>query len=169
MRVRVRDMRAEDEEAVAAVNLAAGRMFDEAGVELPPDDPAETLARAGAVLVAEDPGSGRVVGSAAVGTVDGALHLEELAVDPAVGRRGVGSRLLEEVCARAHGQGRPAVTLTTFRDLSWNGPWYARRGFREVHEAEWGPQLRRVWGEEAPIRVAPRVVMRRELRRTWMC
>ncbi|MBE3001421.1 GNAT family N-acetyltransferase [Nocardiopsis sp. HNM0947] len=163
MQVRVREMRSEDTGALAEVNLAAGRMFADAGIELPPDDPEETFDHAEAVLVAEDPGTGRVLGSAAVGTVDGALHLEELAVDPAVGRRGVGSRLLEEVCARARAQGRRAVTLTTFRDLSWNGPWYARRGFREVPEAEWGPQLHRLWEDEAPIRVAPRVVMRREV------
>lgn len=163
MQVRVRGMQARDTDAVARVILAAGRMFAEAGVDLPPDDPAETLAHAEAVLVAEDLGSGRVVGSAAVGTVDGALHLEELAVDPAVGRRGVGSLLLEEVCGRARAQGSPAVTLTTFRDLPWNGPWYSRRGFREVPGTQWGPQLRHLWEQEAPIRVAPRIVMRREI------
>ena len=57
------------------------------------------------------------------------------------------------------------MTLTTFRDVEWNGPWYTRRGFREVCEAEWGPQLRRVWEQEAQIRIAPRVVMRRGIRR----
>lgn len=165
MRVAVRPMRVEDEDVVVAVARAAGAMFADAGMELPPDDPRGMTAHAERVLVAEDPAAGRVVGLAATGTVDGALHLEELAVDPAVGRRGVGSRLLEEVCGRALEEGLPAVTLTTFRDVAWNGPWYTRRGFREVREAEWGPQLRRVWDQEAKIRVAPRLVMRRELRR----
>lgn len=166
MQVQVRQMRAGDGSAVAAVSRAAETMFVDAGMDLPPDDPAGTVACAERVLVAEDPAVGRVVGLAASGTVDGALHLEELAVDPAVGRRGVGSRLLEEVCRQALDKGLSAVTLTTFRDVSWNGPWYTRRGFREVCEAEWGPQLRRVWDQEAEIRVAPRVVMRRELRRS---
>lgn len=130
MQVRVREMRAGDGAAVAAVSHAAGRMFADAGMELPPDDPAEMVAHAERVLVAEDPAAGRVVGLAATGTVDGALHLEELAVDPALGRQGVGSRLLEQVCGRALEEGFTAVTLTTFRDVSWNGPWYTRRGFR---------------------------------------
>lgn len=163
MQVRVREMRAGDEAAVAAVARAAGTVFVDAGMELPPDDPAGTVACAERTLVAEDPAAGRVVGLAATGTVDGSLHLEELSVDPAVGRRGVGSQLLEEVCGRAREEGFPAVTLTTFRDVSWNGPWYTRRGFQEVCEAEWGPQLRRVWDQEAQIRIAPRIVMRREL------
>ncbi|WP_017611143.1 GNAT family N-acetyltransferase [Nocardiopsis xinjiangensis] len=164
MQVRVRGMRAGDGAAVAAVARAAGTLFADAGLVLPPDDPAEMVACAERVLVAEGPAAGRVVGLAATGTVDGALHLEELAVDPAVGRRGVGSRLLAKVCGCALEEGFPAVTLTTFRDVPWNGPWYARRGFREVGGAEWGPQLRRVWEQEAQIRVAPRVVMRRGLR-----
>jgi len=166
MQVRVRQMRTGDGAVVAAVSRAAGTVFADAGLVLPPDDPAETVALAERVLVAEDPAASRVVCLAAFGTVDGTLHLEELSVDPAAGRRGVGSRLLEAVCGCALEEGLPAVTLTTFRDVSWNGPWYTRRGFREVREAEWGPQLRRVWDQEAGIRIAPRVVMRRDLRWT---
>jgi hypothetical protein len=31
-------------------------------------------------------------------------------------------------------RGLPAVTLTTFRDVPWNGPFYAKLGFRELSE-----------------------------------
>ena len=107
MQVRVREMRAGDGAAVAAVAQAAGAMFADAGLVLPPDDPAGMVALAERVLVAEGPAAGRAVGLAALGTVDGALHLEELSVDPAVGRRGVGSRLLEAVCGCALEEGFP--------------------------------------------------------------
>ena len=44
-----------------------------------------------------------------------AAHLEEIDVHPDHGRRGLGRRLIAEVCGWADEQGYPAVTLTTFR------------------------------------------------------
>lgn len=151
-------MRPEDEPRVVEVSLAADTVFAEAGVVLPPDDPREMLAHAERVLVAE---ARTVVGLAATVTVDGCPHLEQLAVHPGHGRRGIGSALLEAVCAEAAGHTR--LTLTTFRDLPWNGPWYADRGFTVLPREEWGPGLEEVWRaeERAGIRVLPRVVMAR--------
>jgi 4-diphosphocytidyl-2-C-methyl-D-erythritol kinase len=42
------------------------------------------------------------------------VHVEEMDVLPAHGRRGLGSRLLAWVCAWARAQGYAAVTLSTF-------------------------------------------------------
>ncbi|MFE6450802.1 MULTISPECIES: GNAT family N-acetyltransferase [Nocardiopsis] len=179
-------MRPEDEPRVVEVSLAADTVFAAAGVVLPPDDPREVLAHAERVLVAEEPAGdtaavpaedpvgspvgnpaakGSVVGLAATVTVDGRPHLEQLAVHPDHGRRGIGGALLEAVCAEAAAAGHTRLTLTTFRDLPWNGPWYADRGFSVLPRAEWGPGLEGVWRaeERAGIRVLPRVVMVREL------
>jgi hypothetical protein len=52
--------------------------------------------------------------------------------------------LLDEVVRRA-GAG---VTLLTFRDIPWNGPWYAGHGFVELPEEEFGPELRTHWQAE---------------------
>ena len=161
--VEMRPMRPEDEPEAVEVSSAADTLFAEAGLILPPDDPRELFAHAEHTLVAIDPAAGRVRGLAATVTVDGCPHLEQLAVDPAHGRRGIGSALLEEVCSRARAAGHDAVTLTTFRDLAWNGPWYGQRGFDVLPRAVWGPGLTRLWGLEAAIRVAPRVVMVRVL------
>ncbi|MBB6170787.1 GNAT superfamily N-acetyltransferase [Nocardiopsis mwathae] len=144
--------------AVAA-SRAADTMFAEAGLDLPEDDPREMLAHVETVLVAGTP----VCGLAALTTLDGAAHLEQLAVHPDHGRRGVGSALLEAACAHARGAGRSAMTLTTFRDLPWNGPWYAERGFTELAPRDWGPQLAAQWRAEAGIRAAPRIAMLRPL------
>lgn len=159
--VPIRVMREEDVDAAAAVSLAAGGMFAEAGLVLPPDDPRETLGHARWVLLADGP----VRGLAAVGVLEGAAHLEELAVHPEHGRRGVGGALLEAACERAGAEGFAAMTLTTFRDVAWNAPWYARRGFCELAPSEWGPQLRAQWRHEeaAGIAVATRIAMRRRL------
>ena len=53
---------------------------------------------------------------------------------PASMRQGVGTRLLDRACEWARGQGYDAITLTTFADIAWNGPFYARRGFAETAE-----------------------------------
>lgn len=154
-------MRPEDVPRLVEVSRAADTVFADAGVVLPPDDPVEMLSHAEGVLVAEDP-FGLVVGLAATVTVDEVPHLEQLAVDPDHGRRGVGGSLVEAVCAEAAAEGHPRLTLTTFRDLPWNGPWYAARGFVVLPRGEWGPGLEEVWRSEADIRVLPRVVMVRE-------
>ncbi|MFC4560808.1 GNAT family N-acetyltransferase [Nocardiopsis mangrovi] len=159
--VEVRPLEQDDLPAAVATSLAADTVFADAGVVLPPDDPAEMLAHAAAVLVAGRP----VVGLAALVQLDGVAHLEQLAVHPAHGRRGIGAALLEAACGLARSQGSAAMTLTTFRDLAWNGPWYAARGFSPLPESEWGPGLRAQWRaeERAGILVAPRIAMRREL------
>ncbi|NYH54126.1 GNAT superfamily N-acetyltransferase [Nocardiopsis arvandica] len=161
----IRPMRPEDTSRLVEVSLAADTVFAGAGVVLPPDDPREMLAHAERVLVAGDPVTGApVVGLAATVAVDGRPHLEQLAVHPGHGRRGIGGALLEAVCAEAAAAGHARLTLTTFRDLPWNGPWYARRGFTVLPREEWGPGLEQVWEAEgrAGIRVLPRVVMVRE-------
>ena len=68
------------------------------------------------------------IGFALVDLVDGQPHLEEIDVDPAHGRRGVGRALLEAVCAWAREAGHAALSLTTFRDVAWNAPFYERAG-----------------------------------------
>ena len=68
--------------------------------------------------------------------IGGFAHLDELDVLPAYGRKGLGSALLDAVCTRAEQAEYPAVTLTTFRDIPWNAPFYWRRGFRAVVPSE---------------------------------
>ncbi|MDA0563958.1 GNAT family N-acetyltransferase [Streptomonospora sp. S1-112] len=159
--VPIRPLLPEDVEDVVAVSLAADTLFAEAGLVLPPDDPRAMLREARWVLVAHSP----VRGLAALTVLDGAAHLEQLAVHPDHGRRGVGSALLEAACAFARERGFAAMTLTTFRNVGWNAPWYARRGFAELPRERWGPQLRAQWRTEeaAGIMVAPRIAMRRPL------
>ena len=57
------------------------------------------------------------------------VHLEEIDVHPDHGRRGVGTKLVTTVCRWAWKRGYRAVTLTTFRDVPWNMPFYSRLGF----------------------------------------
>ncbi|MCZ8370174.1 MAG: GNAT family N-acetyltransferase [Porphyrobacter sp.] len=60
------------------------------------------------------------------------LHIWEMDVAPAFQRRGIGAGLVRAAQIDARNTGFKALTLTTFRDLPWNGPFYARLGFEEV-------------------------------------
>ena len=89
-------------------------------------------------------------------------HLEEIDVHPDHGRQGVGSRLVAVVCRWAERRGYQAVTLTTFRDVPWNMPFYARLGFQEIPMTELTPVLRSVLDDESNRGLDParRVAMR---------
>ena len=77
------------------------------------------------------------------------LHLEEIDVHPLHGRRGIGAALVETVCAWARDCGSAQVTLTTYRDIPWNGPFYARLGFKILSVDELTPKLRERVEDEA--------------------
>jgi N-acetylglutamate synthase-like GNAT family acetyltransferase len=157
--IELRVMREEDRAAATACDDAAMQTFRDAGLDLP-DDPEEI----GGDLVLVGLLDGRVVGVAAVELQDDAWHLAEMAVHPGAQRRGVGTSLLLDVLDRAHRAGVAAVTLTTFRDVPFNGPFYLRHGFEVVDETTY-PWLRSARAHERAtgIDLAPRVAMRRLL------
>jgi hypothetical protein len=76
--------------------------------------------------------------------------------------------LINRLDAHAAAENRPALTLTTFRDVPWNAPYYARLGFVMLGPAELGPELRDLIERET-ISIpsdAARVAMRRATRRS---
>jgi predicted GNAT superfamily acetyltransferase len=76
---------------------------------------------------------------------------------------GFGRALIDRVAAWAAAAGLPALTLTTFRDVPWNAPLYRHLGFRDLDEAEIGPELAAVLDHEASLGLDPalRTCMRR--------
>jgi len=60
------------------------------------------------------------------------LHVWEFAVQADHQRRGVGRQLLAHGIAVARQKGLASISLTTFRDIPWNGPFYERCGFRAI-------------------------------------
>lgn len=93
-------------------------------------------------------------------------HLEEMDVHPAHGRRGIGAALVRAVCDWAARSGYAELTLTTYRDLPWNMPFYARLGFEEVPVAARRPEVEAVFRAESArgFDSERRLVMRRVLR-----
>ena len=124
----------------------------------------EAAQEAGLLWVATDDRDAPV-GFALVLEIDGSAHLDELDVLPTHGRQGVGSALLEAVCSWARASGFHAVTLSTFRDVPWNAPFYARRGFRALDANELSPGLARIVEIERGmgLRTDLRVIMKRDM------
>lgn len=83
-------------------------------------------------------------------------HLEEIDVHPSHGRRGLGTALVREVCEWATLSGYFMLTLTTFRAVTWNLPFYARLGFEEISQQTLRPELVAVVSEEADRGLDPR-------------
>lgn len=107
----------------------------------------------------------RPLGYVVVDVLDGCAHVEQITVAPDAQGRGLGRGLLEHVAAWAHEHGMPALTLTTFTDVPWNGPLYAHLGFRALDEVELGDGLRARRDEEAAHGLDPRIrcCMRKDL------
>lgn len=166
MDVAIELARPRDVSLLAEIERAAGALFAGWDVALDPDpeptDVADLRAaqRAGRLWVARGD-SGRVVGFAFVELIGGRPHLEEIDVHPDFGRRGIGARLIGAVREWARAAGHSAVTLTTFREIPWNAPFYRRCGFRELSSSELTPALRALVADEASRGLDPaeRVVM----------
>ena len=100
----------------------------------------------------------------AVAIEPSAIHLEEIDVHPQHGRRGLGTALVEAVCTFAASSGYRFVTLTTFRDVRWNMPFYTGLGFEVIPPDELSPALHAVLEDEIRRGLDParRVAMRRD-------
>ncbi len=62
--------------------------------------------------------------------VDNGAHVEQVSVHPDHARQGVGLALIDTAGMWAVRHNLAALTLTTFREVPWNAPYYARVGFR---------------------------------------
>ena len=114
---------------------------------------------------------GRPVGFALVRERSGGLYLDQISVDPAHGRQGLGRALMLRVINEAESRRLPHVSLSTFRDLPWNGPFYASMGFKELARDKLEPYMREIEEAQKPyMDVTARCFMRRRVRRApfWM-
>ncbi|HGJ5874263.1 GNAT family N-acetyltransferase [Arsenophonus apicola] len=71
----------------------------------------------------------QLVGFIEVEVMDQALHIWELSVASRWQRRGIGQILLQQAIIQAKQLSCDHVTLTTFRDVAWNGAYYQKLGF----------------------------------------
>lgn len=170
MDARTRAARLDDIEAIRAVERRAGRRFAEAGYPaIAAFEVLEAAAlragiEAGGLLVLADP-EDVPVGFVLLEPAPDAAHVHEIDVAPEWQRRGLGRRLLDHAAGWALGRGLDRLTLTTYRDLPFNAPFYSRYGFRVLGEREQGPRLAAIRAEERArgIEIVPRVAMALDL------
>ncbi|RLK60860.1 GNAT family N-acetyltransferase [Actinokineospora cianjurensis] len=148
------------------IEVLAGAAFREVGMpEIAEDGPPTVVELAGFVA------GGRawvgeyreqVVGYLLAEVVGGCAHVAQVSVDPVVRGRGLGRALVDHLESWARQHNLEALTLTTFRDVPWNAPYYERIGFRTVKPT---PALQAVVDHEATLGLDPttRVCMRRDL------
>ena len=152
------------------IEVEAGLLFAEIGMQAVADDPPFSLDELAAFVdgglawVALDD-DGQPAGYLAGLRVDGRAHIDQVSVRPSHGRRGIGRALVNHFVGWASKQRLPAVTLTTFADVPWNAPFYARLGFRPFEVDEASPGLRRIRASETADSLDrwPRVAMILEL------
>jgi GNAT superfamily N-acetyltransferase len=166
----VRDAQVEELAQLPAVERAAATVLAGLGVDAVVDAEPNDVATfrrwldGEGLLVAVV--GGAPVGFAGLDVVDDEAHLAEIDVLPDRQGRGIGQALLDAACQRARDRGHAAMTLTTFRDVPWNGPWYRRNGFVVVDGAAQGTELRAIRAKETArgFDALPRVAMRLDLR-----
>jgi GNAT superfamily N-acetyltransferase len=167
---KIRSARVEELPLLAQIERSAAALFlDTPYAFLANDEPlsldfVQQRFQPGQVWVAVDK-QDVVVGFAITREVDDTIYLQEMDVDPAHGRRGLGAALVETVCTWAKLQGHKAISLSTFRDLPWNAPFYAKLGFRILDESELSIGFQQIRRQErdAGLPISARVMMSYEL------
>ncbi|TPK94230.1 MULTISPECIES: GNAT family N-acetyltransferase [unclassified Mesorhizobium] len=169
--ITIRPARAADAKALPAIEQSAGEAFraiaelawladgDNVSVERH-----RALIAAGACWIADE--KDRPVGFLSAGIEADALHIWELDVRLDRQGQGIGRALLERAVADAGRRGLAGVTLTTFRAVPWNAPFYQRCGFRILEGAEVDRRLADLLSDEADHGMAldQRCAMRLDLR-----
>lgn len=166
----IRPAREDDLPVLREIERAAGRSFAALGMDLVAEDEPPSLetlrayAEDGRAWVRTDDAD-RPLGYLVAEVVDGCAHLEQVSVHPDAAGAGHGRALVEHLVAWARAHDLPAVTLTTYVDVPWNGPYYRRLGFRPLDAAGLTPGLREIRRAEAAHGLDrwPRTAMRLDL------
>lgn len=107
----------------------------------------------------------RPVGFALMKFPGGTAWLDQLSVLDRWQGRGFGAALIDRTAAAARARGFDTLYLSTYRDVPWNAPFYARRGFEEVPRGNWPRAFRVQFMAENSHGHPPwrRTIMRRSL------
>ena len=150
----IRPATANDLQRLVDVEVEAGQRFHAVGMSKVaahvPDiaDLSEAVAAEHAWVAAFE---GEIAGYITVELIDGNAHIAQVSVAPKFAGRRIGQAMIEFVEAWARTAGCPAITLTTFRDVPWNGPYYQRLGYEVLADSQIGPELARTMAHEASL------------------
>lgn len=104
--------------------------------------------------------TGRILGFCYAQVLADSLYLAEISTHPDARGMGVGRMLVKHTRQMAAQRGLSGVTLTTYRDVPWNAPWYQRQGFIALEPSLLGSELSDiVQHQAAALLLLPRCVM----------
>ncbi|MGW4844164.1 GNAT family N-acetyltransferase [Nocardia brasiliensis] len=166
----IRPATEDDLPALQQIEIAAGKPFAEIGMTAVAEDdpPALEILReaqqAGRVWVWTDDAD-PPIGYLMAELVDGDVHIDQVSVHPDHRGRRIGKQLIDHAVRWAKARGTQAMTLTTFTEVAWNGPYYERIGFRYLPDEEQTPGLHAIRDAEAAHGLDdwPRACMRADL------
>jgi GNAT superfamily N-acetyltransferase len=153
------------------IERSSGEIFRQSpGLEWIADDTVQSqeqhraLIADGIALVAEVQGAGLAAFLNGEVAPD-ALHIWQITVHRDQQRQGIGRTLIEAAQQLAIDRGITALTLTTFRNVPWNEPYYRRLGFVTLDSVELNPRLEAILRSEgqAGMPIAQRCAMRKSL------
>lgn len=160
---RIRPMRLDEIDSIRALERYSAARFRGTSLDAIADDEptdARTLEariRLKDALVAVD-GADQPVAFVIFRPLGADIYIEQIDVAPAHAGKRLGAALLDAVAAR-----QKALTLSTFRDVPWNAPWYRRLGFSDIADDALPPLLRHIRDEHIArgLDESRRVFMRR--------
>ncbi|OAF98572.1 acyl-CoA N-acyltransferase [Paraphaeosphaeria sporulosa] len=145
----LREATEDDKKTLTIIELDAVALFKtipelaDLGESHASPDQLSTWLSNGRIYIAED--NGKAVGFVAAVTMDTTLYIAEISTIREYQGKGVGLTLIAAVLdwarelSAATGR-KPRVSLTTYREITWNAPYYRKRGFREVEAETLGPK-----------------------------
>ncbi|KKA20969.1 GNAT family acetyltransferase [Rasamsonia emersonii CBS 393.64] len=142
--ISIRHARPEDVPFLAAVETSAAALFRTVNLgwiaDMPPMEPSllHRMISRNRVWVAVT--SDVPVAFSAAEPKDGLFYIAELSVHREWQRKGIATKLIAEMERQARQEGFSHLSLTTYRDIEWNGKFYAKLGFVEVEPAAAGVQ-----------------------------
>lgn len=152
--VKVRPATLADAEALPTIDRDAGQVFRQfselawlADGEGMPVERHRAFIAKGAAWVGVNKNNAPV-GFLDAEVIGGELHVWEMSVHRDWQGRGLGRALMAAASAYATRAGLAALTLTTFRDVPWNGPFYERLGFAAIPPSGLSARLRQVLADE---------------------
>ena len=166
----IRPAQIADIPAFAHIETEADRRYDETGLladatnsDNIPQAAIREAILSGLACVVECAGGG-IVGFCLCTIRAPDLYLDQISVLPEQGGQGLGRALMAAVRDLAHGHGLPSVSLSTFRHVPWNGPFYRRLGYTEIPRAELMPWMLELESMQAEyLDISQRCFMRLDL------
>ncbi|WP_299999841.1 GNAT family N-acetyltransferase [uncultured Cedecea sp.] len=102
---------------------------------------------------------GVILGFCYAQRLSASLYLAEISSHPTARGLGVGRMLVTHVRKMAAEYGMPGVTLTTYTDIPWNGPWYQQQGFTVLNPLSLSDELMSIVRQQEALALLPRCVM----------